>query len=83
MGGAAEERVVLQLVELGLDGRDDLLAAVAGVHVPQPALAVDVGLAVDVVDDRALALLDDERLLLGGWHPGWRRDGTCIRRSRP
>ena len=52
MRGAAEQRIILQLVQLRRDRLDDFLAPMPGIDVPQPALPVDIVLAVDVGDDR-------------------------------
>jgi hypothetical protein len=65
MGRAAEKRIILQLLELLGDGVDDLLAAMAGIDVPQPPLAVDILLAVDVVDDGSFPAIDDQGLVVG------------------
>ena len=49
-----------QLLELRADRVGDLIAPVADVHVPQRGGRIEIGLAVDVPDGRALALGDHD-----------------------
>ena len=60
--GDLEDVVDRELLGLGLDGVEDLLAPVADVHRPQRREGVDVGVALGVVDHGALGALHDGRL---------------------
>src|SRR5215217_3166599 len=59
----ARERVEREALELRRRGVGEPLAPVADVHAPLAGEAVEVAVAVDVGDPRAVAGLDDDRTL--------------------
>ena len=62
--GVAPERVEVELLDLARGGLAELGAAVAGVDAEQAGEAVEVALAVLVVDVAALAADDDRDLVV-------------------
>ena len=69
--GVAPERVEVELLDLSSGRFADLGATVAGVDAEEAGEAVEVALAVIVVDVTALGALDDRDLVVGavGTHP--------------
>ena len=71
-GGVAEDRPSLELLDLPRDGIGDLGAAVPDVAVPEACRAVEIAVAVLVVEPDALAAGDHQLVVAHHRHVGER-----------